>query len=116
MTPKGARVAGMFSVTFPEDIQRTAKDLLNNYIFNTVGIVDEACEDVEQTFIETERLNERVLPSQWTPAQRPQRSEKRSKLLDMMKTTRHSDKVIIFWPSKQGTKCTENDDHVECQI
>jgi len=51
---------------------------LNNYIFITVGIVGGACKDVEQTFIETER------------------SEKRSKLLDILKTTGDSDKVLIF--------------------
>ena len=42
----------MFSATFPQEIQRLARDFLNDYVFLTVGRVGAATENVKQTIIE----------------------------------------------------------------
>ena len=59
MPPKTQRQTLMFSATFKPDIQKLAADFLNDYLFITVGIVGGACSDVEQTFLEVDRLQKR---------------------------------------------------------
>ena len=49
MPSKEDRQTLMFSATFPEDIQRLARDFLNNYLFVTVGRVGSANTDIKQT-------------------------------------------------------------------
>ena len=48
MPGKMERQTLMFSATFPEDIQRLAKEFLNNYLFVTVGRVGSANTDIQQ--------------------------------------------------------------------
>lgn len=57
--PKTERQTLMFSATFPEEIQKLARDFLNDYIFITVGRVGGANTDIEQTIHETEQFNKR---------------------------------------------------------
>lgn len=59
LPPKTKRQTLMFSATFKPDIQQLAADFLNDYLFITVGIVGGACSDVEQTFLEVDRLQKR---------------------------------------------------------
>ena len=59
LPPKTQRQTLMFSATFKPDIQQLAADFLNDYLFITVGIVGGACSDVEQTFLEVDRLQKR---------------------------------------------------------
>jgi probable ATP-dependent RNA helicase DDX4 len=59
MPPKTQRQTLMFSATFKADIQKLAGDFLNDYLFITVGVVGGACTDVEQTFLEVDRMQKR---------------------------------------------------------
>ncbi|KAL8610589.1 hypothetical protein ACOMHN_006308 [Nucella lapillus] len=59
MAPKGQRQTLMFSATFKAEIQKLASDFMHDYLFVTVGIVGGACTDVEQTFLEVDRLQKR---------------------------------------------------------
>jgi len=79
------RISGMFSATFPVGIQKAAMEFLKpDYVFVTIGMVGGACSDVTQTFISLER------------------SEKRSKLLGILKESPAQDKVLVFCNSKKG--------------
>jgi len=49
----------MFSATFPEEIQRLARELLNDYIFVTVGLVGGANTDITQTVIQVDQFSKR---------------------------------------------------------
>jgi len=59
MPPKGRRQTLMFSATFPEAIQRTAKEFLSNYLFLMVGLVGGACTDVAQSFFQATKFAKR---------------------------------------------------------
>ena len=59
LPPKTQRQTLMFSATFKADIQKLASDFLNDYLFITVGRVGGACTDVEQMFLEVERMQKR---------------------------------------------------------
>ena len=48
----------MFSATFPDDIQTTAQDFLNDYLFLTTGMVGGACSDVQQEFYEVAKVRQ----------------------------------------------------------
>lgn len=73
----------MFSATFPQDVQRLARDFLSpNYLYAAVGIVGGACSDVEQHFIS---LGPR---------------EKRDKLLEIIKE-RPNDRTLVFVETKR---------------
>ena len=50
MPPKNRRQTLMFSATFPNEVQRSAREFMNAYLFLQVGIVGGACTDVKQTF------------------------------------------------------------------
>ena len=54
MPSKDERQTLLFSATFPEDIQRMAQDILNNYLFITVGKVGGANSDIEQTIMQVQ--------------------------------------------------------------
>ena len=58
--PKNAdRQTLMFSATFPEEIQRLAKDFLNNYLFLTVGRVGGVTSDIDQSVVEVGEYEKR---------------------------------------------------------
>lgn len=80
-------MSALFSATFPESVQRVARDFLNdNYVFVTIGMVGGACKDVEQTFEDVPK------------------KEKRTRLIEILSP--HKDdpdlKVLIFCASKKG--------------
>jgi len=83
MPPKGTRVSGMFSATFPPDVQNVAAEFLHDYIFVTVGVVGGACSDVEQTFIQLDR------------------KEKKGKLFEILGELDKKQKVLVFCGSKK---------------
>merc|ERR1712226_421282 len=60
MPEKGVRQTLMFSATFPQEVQETANEFLNNHLFLTVGIVGGASSDVTQTVIEVAKFDKRA--------------------------------------------------------
>ena len=60
MPPKGQRQTLMFSATFPAEIQCLAASFLERQIFVAIGIVGGANPDVEQQFIQVEKLRMRL--------------------------------------------------------
>ncbi|TWW64265.1 putative ATP-dependent RNA helicase DDX4 [Takifugu flavidus] len=83
MPSKENRQTLMFSATFPEDIQRLARDFLRvDYLFLTVGIVGGACTDVEQTFVKVTKFC------------------KREQLLDIVKST-GTERTMVFVETKR---------------
>lgn len=78
-------MSGMFSATFPIGVQKAAAEFLKtNYIFVVIGVVGGACTDVVQEFVQVER------------------SEKRGKLLDILRGGSEDEKVLVFCNSKKG--------------
>jgi len=59
MPPKSERQTLMFSATFPEEVQKLAREILNDYIFVTVGRVGGANVDIEQRVIQVDKMNKR---------------------------------------------------------
>ena len=59
MPPKNDRQTLMFSATFPEEIQKLARDMLNEYIFVTVGRIGGANIDIEQRVLQVTAMNKR---------------------------------------------------------
>ena len=59
MPPKEERQTLLFSATFPEDIQRMAQDILNNYLFITVGKVGGANSDITQRVLSVPQSEKR---------------------------------------------------------
>jgi len=59
MPPKTERQTLMFSATFPEDVQKLAREILNDYIFVTVGHVGGANVDIEQRVIQADKQDKR---------------------------------------------------------
>jgi probable ATP-dependent RNA helicase DDX4 len=59
MPGKTERQTLMFSATFPEEIQRLARDFLNNYLFVTVGRVGGANMDIDQNVYEVDQFGKR---------------------------------------------------------
>jgi len=84
MPNKGVRHTLMFSATFPDEVQRTAGEFLDNYLFVTIGMVGGACSDVAQTFHQVERF------------------EKREKLKDLMSECNPKDKTLVFVKTKKN--------------
>ncbi|XP_056403617.1 probable ATP-dependent RNA helicase DDX4 isoform X2 [Hyla sarda] len=86
MPAKEQRQTLMFSATFPEDIQRLARDNLKpDYLFVVVGQVGGACSDVEQQIIEVNR------------------QEKRGKLVEILQNIGH-ERTMVFVNTK---KCAD---------
>jgi len=56
---KTQRQTLMFSATFPEEIQHLAAELLNDYIFVTVGRVGGANTDIEQHVVQADQFSKR---------------------------------------------------------
>ena len=59
MPPKYERQTLMFSATFPEEIQKLACEMLNDYIFVTVGRIGSANIDIEQRVLQVTAANKR---------------------------------------------------------
>ena len=59
MPPNTERQTLMFSATFPEEVQKLAREILNDYIFVTVGHVGGANVDIEQRVIQVDKLDKR---------------------------------------------------------
>jgi len=59
MPSKCDRQTLMFSATFPEEVQKLARELLGDYIFVTVGRVGGANIDIEQRVLEVDQMNKR---------------------------------------------------------
>lgn len=59
MPSKGERQTLMFSATFPDDIQRLARDFLDSYLFVTVGRVGSANTDISQKVYEVAQFDKR---------------------------------------------------------
>lgn len=77
-------MSGMFSATFPKEIQTAARKFLHNYIYIVIGVVGGACTDVKQEIIQVEK------------------SDKRKKILELLKEEGKATKVLIFCASKKG--------------
>jgi probable ATP-dependent RNA helicase DDX4 len=84
MPPKGAKQMLMFSATFPDEVQRLAREFLSDtYIFLTVGIVGGANSDVTQTIVPVTKF------------------EKRTKLTDLLGNCEIKDRTMIFVEQKK---------------
>jgi len=59
MPRKDQRQTLMFSATFAQEVQRSAGEFLNNYLFLQVGLVGGACEDVAQMFYRTSKYEKK---------------------------------------------------------
>ncbi|XP_066929769.1 uncharacterized protein [Clytia hemisphaerica] len=82
MPPKGLRSTLMFSATFPKEIQQMAANLMNDYLFLTVGRVGGACADIQQTIMQVAG------------------SEKRSTLEKLLQDS-GSDRTLVFVERKK---------------
>ncbi|KAF0986826.1 hypothetical protein HZS_4593, partial [Henneguya salminicola] len=84
MPDQNTRRCLMFSATFPETIQRLAREILApNYYFLTVGIVGGAADSINQEVFQ-------VMPQ-----------EKRDKLVEILETSNKA-KVLVFVETKRG--------------
>ena len=77
---KTQRQTLIFSVTFPEELQKLAAELLNDHIFLTVGVVGGAPSNIQQNVIEVTE------------------GEKREKLQEMLSAAGMIQYVSLIWP------------------
>jgi probable ATP-dependent RNA helicase DDX4 len=84
MRPKEDRISGMFSATFPTEVQNSAKKFLHDYVYIVIGVVGGACKDVKQEIMRVEK------------------SEKRQKILEIIRAEEKDTKILIFCGSKKG--------------
>lgn len=66
MPTKEQRQTLLFSATFPSEVQKIARDYLDNYLFLSVGIVGGACEDVRQSVFLVSAVS-KIISSHFTP-------------------------------------------------
>lgn len=89
----GERQTLMFSATFPDVIQKLARDFLDNYIFLAVGRVGSTSENITQKIVWAEE------------------SEKRSFLLDLLNASRGQNGTesltLVFVETRKGADCLE---------
>ncbi|ESN91783.1 hypothetical protein HELRODRAFT_108526 [Helobdella robusta] len=85
MPDKFNRQTLMFSATFPSEIQQIAHQLLNDYIFITVGMVGGANQDIIQNIELVEN------------------KEKQEKLLSILKNQNSEERTLIFVEKKKMT-------------
>merc|ERR1711902_227747 len=83
MPPKGERQTLMFSATFPEQVQILAFDLLQDYLFLTIGVVGGACDDVSQKVYEVDKF------------------AKREKLMEILNNV-GTDRTMVFVETKKN--------------
>lgn len=83
MPAKTERQTLLFSATFPEEIQRMAQDILNNYLFVTVGKVGGANTDIEQRIHQVGQ------------------SDKRERLVNLLNEA-GQDRTLVFVETKKG--------------
>jgi len=102
MPPKGRRQTLMFSATFPQEVQRTARDFLGNYLYLVVGLVGGACTDVVQTFIQAGKFDKRdkLVGILTNPARDP-----KERTLIFVKTKRNAD-FLATYLSDEGLPTT----------
>jgi len=88
MPPKTQRQTLMFSATFPNEVQRTARDFLHSSLFLQVGLVGGACKDVKQTFHQATKYEKRdqLLKILQDPSRNP-----KERTLIFVKTKRNAD-------------------------
>merc|ERR1719228_336593 len=55
----GDRQTLMFSATFPDEVQTSAQEFLNDYLFVTIGLLGGACSDVQQNFFAVPKFEKR---------------------------------------------------------
>ncbi|TRY75278.1 hypothetical protein TCAL_00683 [Tigriopus californicus] len=85
MPTKEERQTLLFSATFPSEVQKIARDYLDNYLFLSVGIVGGACEDVRQSVFLVDQF------------------DKRNKLFEILKDTDvQKSKTLIFVEKKKN--------------
>merc|ERR1719495_2934077 len=84
MPAKGQRHTLMFSATFKDEVQRTASEFLDNYLFVTIGMVGGACSDVSQSFYQVARV------------------DKREKLKELLNDCDPKDKTLVFVKTKKN--------------
>jgi len=103
MPPKGKRQTLMFSATFPEEVKRTAREFLSNYIYLAVGLVGGACTDVSQVFIRASGTKEKreALEDLLTSEER----DPKERTLVFVKTKRNADFLATFL-SEEGHPTT----------
>jgi len=102
MPPKNQRQTLMFSATFPDEIQRSAKDFLHSFLFLQVGLVGGACTDVKQSFFQASRFEKRdqLLRILQDPTRNP-----RERTLVFVKTKRNAD-FLATYLSEEGFPTT----------
>ncbi|XP_074598250.1 ATP-dependent RNA helicase vasa-like [Brevipalpus obovatus] len=84
MPKAGVRQTLMYSATFEEKVQRVATEFLAaDYVFVAVGVIGGANQDIIQDVLRVER------------------SEKRTKLMELLGTTDIKDRTMIFVESKK---------------
>jgi probable ATP-dependent RNA helicase DDX4 len=83
MPSKDQRQTLLFSATFPTEIQQLAGDILNDYLFITVGKVGGANSDIEQRVFQVNQM------------------EKRDKLVSILNETGR-DRTLVFVETKKG--------------
>jgi len=83
MPAKGERQTLMFSATFPEQVQILAFDLLQDYLFLTIGVVGGACDDVAQKVYEVDKF------------------AKREKLMEILNNV-GTDRTMVFVETKKN--------------
>jgi len=83
MPAKGDRQTLMFSATFADEVQNLAKDLLSEYVFQAVGMVGGACDDVAQSVVEVDKF------------------AKRDKLVEILKDV-GTDRTMVFCETKKN--------------
>jgi len=81
MPPKSERQTLMFSATFPDEIQKLARNLLGDYIFVTVGRIGGANVDIEQRVLQVGSTS------------------KRDQLVSILNEQGRSDCCYYCWPS-----------------
>jgi len=89
----------MFSATFPVQIQRLAREFLNNYLFLTVGVVGGACTDVRQTFhnvSDKPRMERNEMLVDMLKGQGRGRNNNQEKTLIFVERKKHADVLALF--------------------
>ena len=98
-TMASGRQTLMFSATFPVQIQRLAKEFLNDYLFLTVGVVGGACTDVRQTFhnvSDKPRMERNEMLVEMLQGQGRGRGGGQEKTLIFVEQKKHADVLALF--------------------
>eukprot|EP00092_Neocalanus_flemingeri_P012470 GFUD01013443.1.p1 GENE.GFUD01013443.1~~GFUD01013443.1.p1 ORF type:complete len:451 (-),score=91.63 GFUD01013443.1:56-1408(-) len=102
MPPKNQRQTLMFSATFPDEVQRSARDFLNSQLFLQVGLVGGACTDVKQSFHQASKFEKR---DQLLRLLQDSTRNPRERTLIFVKTKRNAD-FLATYLSEEGLPTT----------